>query len=74
MADLLVRRAPSTAASYHQVRKLLYAWLVEEEKSSTDPMVGMRSPIAPEGWLKRLSRACVGNTLPGSSRQHCASC
>jgi hypothetical protein len=39
MTDLLARRAPSAAATYHKVLKPLYAWLVEEEKISTDPMV-----------------------------------
>jgi hypothetical protein len=32
MADLLTRRTPSTAATYHKVLKLLYAWLAEEEE------------------------------------------
>jgi hypothetical protein len=26
------------------------------------------------GWLKRLFRACVGNTFPGAPRQHCSCC
>jgi integrase-like protein len=39
MADVLARgRAPSTAATYHKVLKLLYAWLVEEEEILTDPI------------------------------------
>jgi hypothetical protein len=32
MGDLLARRAASTAATYHKVLKLLYAWLAEEEE------------------------------------------
>src|SRR5918993_2612822 len=36
LADVLARgRAPSTAATYHKVLKLLYAWLVEEEEVPT---------------------------------------
>ncbi len=71
MADLLTRRAASTAATYHKVLKLLYAWLAEEEEIPADPMQRMKPPIVPdkpvpivpEDGLKRLFHACAGNTF-----------
>jgi site-specific recombinase XerD len=71
MADLLSRRAPSTAATYYKILKILYAWLVEEEEIRADPMRRMRPPIVPdkpvpivpEDGLKRLFRVCAGNTF-----------
>jgi site-specific recombinase XerD len=71
MADLLTRRAASTAAAYYKPLKLLYAWLAEEEEIPADPMQRMKPPIVPdkpvpivpEDGLKRLFRACAGNTL-----------
>jgi integrase/recombinase XerC len=71
MGDLLVRRAPSTAATYYKVLKLLYAWLAEEEEIPASPMLRMRPPIVPdkpvpivpEDGLKRLFKACAGNTF-----------
>ena len=72
MADVLARgRAPSTAATYHKVLKLLYAWLVEEEEISTDPMARLRPPIVPDkpvpivpaDALKRLFAVCAGNSF-----------
>jgi len=71
LGDLLARRAPSTAATYHKVLKLLYAWLAEEEEISADPMRRMKPPIVPdkpvpivpEDGLKRLFRVCAGNTF-----------
>jgi site-specific recombinase XerD len=73
MADLLGRRAPSTAATYHKVLKLLYAWLVEEEELPADPMARLRPPIVPDkpvpivpaDALKRLFAVCAGNTFEG---------
>jgi site-specific recombinase XerD len=71
LTDLLARRAPSTAATYYKVLKLLYAWLAEEEEIPADPMRRMKPPIVPdkpvpivpEDGLKRLFRACAGNTF-----------
>jgi site-specific recombinase XerD len=71
MGDLLARRAPSTAATYYKVLKLLYAWLVEEEELSVDPMARMRPPIVPdkpvpivpEGTLRRLFEVCSGTSF-----------
>jgi integrase/recombinase XerC len=71
MGDLLARRAPSTAATYHKVLKLMYAWLAEEEEIPTNPMARMKPPIVPdkpvpivpEDGLKRLFKACAGNTF-----------
>jgi site-specific recombinase XerD len=71
MGDLLGRRAPSTAATYYKVLKLLYAWLAEEEEIPTSPMVLMKPPmvpdqpvpIVPDDGLKRLFKACAGNTF-----------
>jgi site-specific recombinase XerD len=71
IADLLARRAPSTAATYYKVLKILYAWLVEEAEIPVDPMARMRPPIVPdkpvpivpEGTLKRLFQLCAGNTF-----------
>ena len=68
LGDLLARRAPSTAATYHKVLKLLYAWLAEEEEIPVDPMRRMKPPIVPdkpipivpEDGLTRLFRACAG--------------
>jgi site-specific recombinase XerD len=70
MADVLARgRAPSTAATYHKVLKLLYAWLVEEQEILTDPMAKLRPPIVPDkpvpivpaDALKRLFAICAGS-------------
>jgi site-specific recombinase XerD len=71
MGDLLARRSASTAATYYKVLKILYAWLAEEEEIPADPMARMRRPIVPdkpvpivpEDGLKRLFRACAGNTF-----------
>jgi site-specific recombinase XerD len=71
MADLLTRRAPSTVATYYKPLKLLYAWLAEEEEIPADPMRRMKRPIVPDkpvpivpaDGLKRLFRACAGNTF-----------
>ena len=71
MGDLLARRAPATAATYYKVLKILYAWLAEEEEIPADPMARMKRPIVPnkpvpivaEDGLKRLLRACAGNTF-----------
>ena len=68
MADVLARRAPSTAATYYKVLKLVYAWLLDEEELEVDPMARMRPPlvpaksvpIVPEEGLKRLFRVCAG--------------
>src|SRR6266496_698254 len=48
MGDLLTRRAPSTAATYYKVLKLLYAWLTEEEEIPASPMLLMKPPIVPD--------------------------
>ncbi|HEV8649071.1 MAG TPA: tyrosine-type recombinase/integrase [Actinomycetes bacterium] len=71
MADLLTRRAASTAATYHKVLKLLYAWLADEQEIPADPMRRIKPPIVPdkpvpivpEDGLTRLFRACAGNTF-----------
>jgi site-specific recombinase XerD len=69
LADVLARgRAPSTAATYHKVLKLLYVWLVEEGEIPTDPN-GEAAPAArarqagpdracgcPETLVRRLCR------------------
>jgi site-specific recombinase XerD len=68
LAELLTRRAPSTAATYYKPLKLLYTWLAEEEEIPADPMRRMKRPIVPdkpvpivpEDGLKRLFRACAG--------------
>jgi site-specific recombinase XerD len=68
LADLLTRRAPSTAATYHKVLKLLYAWLAEGAEIPADPMRRIKPPIVPdkpvpivpEDGLKRLLAACAG--------------
>jgi site-specific recombinase XerD len=71
MADLLARREPATAATYHKVLKILYAWLVEEGEVAADPTVRMRPPIVPDkpvpivpdDGLKRLFQACAGTSF-----------
>jgi site-specific recombinase XerD len=71
LGDLLARRAPSTAATYHKVLKLLYAWLTEEEEIPSSPMARMKPPIVPDkpvpivpdDGLKRLFKVCAGNTF-----------
>jgi len=71
MGDLLARRAASTAATYHKVLRILYAWLVEEAEIPADPMARIRPPIVPDTpvpvvpdeGLKRLFRACAGTTF-----------
>jgi site-specific recombinase XerD len=71
LADVLTRRTASTAATYYKPLKLLYAWLVEEEEIPADPMRRMKRPMVPdkpvrscpEDGLKRLFRACAGNSF-----------
>jgi site-specific recombinase XerD len=71
MGDLLARRAASTAATYYKVLKLLYGWLAEEEEIPTNPTARMKPPIVPDkpvlivpdDGLKRLFKACAGNTF-----------
>jgi site-specific recombinase XerD len=68
MADVLTRRAPSTAATYYKVLKVLYAWLLDEQEIDADPMARMKPPtvpakpvpIVPADGLKRLFAACAG--------------
>src|SRR5215211_4608500 len=61
MAEVLARgRAPSTAATYYKVLRVLYAWLVEEQEIEVDPMARMKPPIVPADGLKRLFAACAG--------------
>ena len=68
MAEVLARRAPSTAATYYKVLKVLYAWLLDEQEIDTDPMARMKPPtvpakpvpIVPADGLKRLFAACAG--------------
>jgi site-specific recombinase XerD len=68
MAEVLARRAPSTAATYHKILKVLYAWLLDEQEIEADPMARMKPPtvparpvpIVPADGLKRLFAACAG--------------
>jgi site-specific recombinase XerD len=68
MGDLLARRAPSTAATYYKVVKVLYAWLLDEQEIDADPMARMKPPIVPANpvpivpadGLKRLFQTCAG--------------
>jgi integrase/recombinase XerC len=71
MADLLARRMPSTAATYHKVLKILYGWLAEEEEIPANPMAKIKKPIVPEQpvpvvpeeALKRLFAARARSTF-----------
>src|SRR5512132_1262588 len=71
MTDLLAHRAPATAATYHKVLKILYAWLLEEGEVPADPTLRLRRPIVPDkpvpivpdDGLKRLFQACAGNSF-----------
>ena len=68
LGDLLTRRAPSTAATYYKVLKLLYQWLEDEDELPASPMAKMRPPIVPDqpvpvipdDGLHRLLAACAG--------------
>jgi site-specific recombinase XerD len=68
LGDLLTRRAPATAASYHKLLKLLYQWLEDEDELPASPMAKMRPPIIPDqpvpvipdDGLRRLLAACAG--------------
>src|SRR4030095_4708769 len=42
LGDLLTRRAPATAATYHKLLKLLYQWLEDEDELPASPMAKMR--------------------------------
>jgi hypothetical protein len=67
MGDLLARRSPSTAATYHKVLRILYAWLEEEGEIDASPMARLRPPIipeqpvpvVPEDALRRLLATCA---------------
>jgi len=79
MGDLLARRMPSTAATYHKVLKILYGWLAEEEAIPTNPILSADSsparmnillpPGGPEppasGFVRRRPR--LGLVNPGGS-------
>ena len=68
MADLLARRAASTAASRYKALRILYGWLEEEGEISANPITKMRPPIVPEqpvpvvpdDGLRRLLATCAG--------------
>jgi site-specific recombinase XerD len=68
LGDLLTRRAPATAATYHKVLKLLYQWLEDEDELPASPMAKMRPPtipdqpvpVIPDDGLRRLLAACAG--------------
>jgi site-specific recombinase XerD len=68
LGDLLTRRAPATAATYHKVLKLLYQWLEDEDELPTSPMAKLRPPLVPDqpvpvipdDGLRRLLAACAG--------------
>jgi hypothetical protein len=68
LADLLARRAASTAATRHKALHILYGWLEEEGEISANPMAKMRPPIVPEhpvpivpdDGLRRLLATCAG--------------
>ena len=47
MGDLLARRSPSTAATYHKVLRLLYAWL----ELVCRPSLDLRTGTA--GWCRQ---------------------
>jgi site-specific recombinase XerD len=67
LADLLVRRSASTAATRYKVLRILYRWL-EEEEDVPSPMAKMKPPIIPEqpvpvipsDGLRRLLKVCEG--------------
>jgi single-strand DNA-binding protein len=67
LGDLLARRSPSTAATYHKVLRILYAWLEEEGEITASPMAKLRPPIIPEppvpvvpkDGLRRLLATCL---------------
>jgi site-specific recombinase XerD len=68
MGDLLARRSPSTAATYHKVLRILYAWLEDEGELTASPTAKLRAPIipeqpvpvVPEDGLRRLLATCDG--------------
>jgi site-specific recombinase XerD len=67
MGDLLARRSPSTAATYHKVLRILYAWLEDEGEITASPMAKLRPiipeqpvPVIPEDGLRRLLGICAG--------------
>jgi site-specific recombinase XerD len=76
MAEVLARRAPTTAATYHKILKVLYAWLLDEQEIEADPMARMKPPtvparpvpIVPADGLKRLFAACTGAGFRGPAR------
>jgi site-specific recombinase XerD len=71
MGDLIAHRAPSTAATYYKILKILYRWLAEEAEIPGNPIARMKLPIVPdkpvpivpEDGLNRLFKACAGNTF-----------
>jgi site-specific recombinase XerD len=68
LADLLARRAASTAASRHKALRILYGWLEEEGEIIVNPIAKLRPPIVPEqpvpiipdDGLRRLLATCAG--------------
>jgi site-specific recombinase XerD len=71
MGNLLARRSPSTAATYHKILRILYAWLEEEDELDANPMARLRPPIipeqpvpvVPEDGLRRLLATSAGKTF-----------
>jgi site-specific recombinase XerD len=68
MAEVLAHRAPSMAATYHKILKVLFAWLLDEQEIESDPMARMKPPtvpakpvpIVPADGLKRVFAAGAG--------------
>ena len=69
---VLARRAPSTAATYHKILKVLYAWLLDEQEIEADPMARMKPPTVPASRFRLAaadgSRSCSPPVLVPASR------
>src|SRR6266536_4091613 len=64
MADLLARRAASTAASRYKALRILYGWLEEEGEISANPITKMRPPIVPEQPVPVVPTTGYGGCWP----------
>jgi site-specific recombinase XerD len=71
IADVLRRRTPGTASSYHRGLRAFFNWLVDDGEIRDSPMARIKTPKVPEhaptmltdDELRRLLKTCEGNAF-----------